>query len=216
MERDFRLKLTSALCLVSDLKSNSTQATRRTLECKRIPDHLRPLKCSLLFSHWLLGSLHKVMQFCTLGKKYPVLLLSHSPSPTLTKLPGAPTLDLVLQCANTLLHEHLSDKLPAIHVFTLFRSNAKTCMRKVKLAITPIKHLNDNGKAPFSKSNTRVSLGWDTWKGPCYNMSLTMRQSSVQVQLQGKKSVKEKGVVAKGQELWDCTCPKQGSKTLSL
>lgn len=197
MKRDFRLKLTSVLCLVSDLKSNSTQATRKTLVCKRIPGHLWPLKCSLLFSPWLLGSLHRVTQFSALEKKYPVLLLSYSPFPHAYKTSwrSYSTLDLVLQCATTLLHEHLSDKLPAIHVFfffTLFRSNAKTSMRKVKLAITAIKHFNDNGKAPFSKSNTRASLGWDTWKGPCYNMSPTLRQSSVQVQLQGKKNVKEK------------------------
>lgn len=73
MERDFRLKLTSVLCLVSDLKSNSTQATRKTLVCKRIPGHLWPLKCSLLFSPWLLGSLHRVTQFSALEKKISCL-----------------------------------------------------------------------------------------------------------------------------------------------
>lgn len=65
-------------------------------------------------------------------KKYPVLVLLYTPPPSFQHF-----LELLLwikfDCMIIhLMHEHLSDTLPAKHVFTLFSSCAKYCMRKVK------------------------------------------------------------------------------------
>lgn len=127
--------LTLALCLVSDSKHNS------------IPDHLWPLKCYLLTDS---------QTACVLAQDYAILYLGKiscfgpliHPRPHAFNTSWSSYSDLVLQCANTWLHEHLSDTLTAIPVYTLFSSNAKYCMRKIKVAITSIKHLDNNGQKP--------------------------------------------------------------------